>query len=81
MRMLAGDLWGGLAAAVVALPAAIGFGVAVYEPLGQSFNAQGVMAGMIGATLLAALAYRVALAFVVRRRRHFASHPKPDRSA
>ena len=44
VRLQAGDLWGGLAAAVVALPAAIGFGVAVYEPLGQSFNAQGVMA-------------------------------------
>ncbi len=58
MRMLAGDLWGGLAAAVVALPAAIGFGVAVYEPLGQNFNAQGVMAGMIGATLLGILAAR-----------------------
>ena len=58
MRVQAGDLWGGLAAAVVALPAAIGFGVAVYEPLGQSFNAQGVMAGMIGATLLGILAAR-----------------------
>jgi len=58
MRLQAGDVWGGLAAAVVALPAAIGFGVAVYEPLGQSFNAQGVMAGMIGATLLGVLAAR-----------------------
>ena len=39
VRLQAGDLWGGMATAVVALPAAIGFGVAVYEPLGQSFNA------------------------------------------
>ena len=58
MRLQAGDIWGGLAASVVALPAAIGFGVAVYEPLGQSFNAQGVMAGMVGATLLGVLAAR-----------------------
>jgi SulP family sulfate permease len=58
MRFKGGDIWGGLAAAVVALPAAIGFGVAVYEPLGQSFNAQGVMAGMVGATLLGVLAAR-----------------------
>ncbi len=58
VRLQAGDLWGGMAAAVVALPAAIGFGVAVYEPLGQSFNAQGVMAGMVGATLLGVLAAR-----------------------
>jgi SulP family sulfate permease len=58
MRVHAGDIWGGLAATVVALPAAIGFGVAVYEPLGQSYNAQGVMAGMVGATLLGVLAAR-----------------------
>ena len=58
MRVQTGDIWGGPAAAVVALPAAIGFGVAVYEPLGQSFNAQGVMAGMVGATLFGVLAAR-----------------------
>lgn len=52
LSLQAGDLWGGLAAMVVALPAAIGFGVTIYEPLGQAYNAQGVMAGMIGATLL-----------------------------
>ena len=40
-----------------------------------------MLGSLIGATLLATLAYRVALAFVVRRRRHFASPPKPDRSA
>ncbi len=58
MRVQAGDVWGGLAASVVALPAAISFGVAVYEPLGQGFNAQGVMAGMVGATVLGVLAAR-----------------------
>ena len=52
MRLQTGDIWGGLAAMMVALPAAIGFGVIVYEPLGQMYNAQGAMAGIIGATLL-----------------------------
>ena len=52
MRFQTGDIWGGLAAMMVALPAAIGFGVIVYEPLGQMYNAQGAMAGIIGATLL-----------------------------
>ena len=52
MRWQTGDVWGGLAAMMVALPAAISFGVIVYEPLGQMYNAQGAMAGIIGATLL-----------------------------
>ncbi len=53
MRLQTGDIWGGLAVMMmVALPAAIGFGVIVYEPLGQMYNAQGAMAGIIGATLL-----------------------------
>lgn len=56
MRIHSGDIWGGVAAAVVALPAAIGFGVAIYEPLGQAFNAQGAMAGMVGATMLGIVA-------------------------
>ncbi len=52
MRLQTGDMWGGLAAMMIALPAAISFGVIVYEPLGQMYNAQGAMAGIIGATLL-----------------------------
>ena len=52
MRVQTGDVWGGLAAMMVALPASISFGVIVYEPLGQMYNAQGAMAGIIGATLL-----------------------------
>lgn len=56
MRLHSGDIWGGIAAAVVALPAAIGFGVAIYEPLGQAYNAQGAMAGMVGATMLGIVA-------------------------
>ncbi|MGE3958759.1 MAG: DUF2062 domain-containing protein [Vicinamibacterales bacterium] len=35
----------------------------------------------IGAALLAALAYRLALAFVVRSRRHYAAHHKPPRAS
>ena len=35
----------------------------------------------LGAALLAAIAYRVALEFVVRRRRHHAAHLKPPRTA
>jgi SulP family sulfate permease len=49
MRVQSGDVWGGLAAMMVALPASISFGVIVYEPLGQMYNAQGAMAGIIGA--------------------------------
>jgi len=56
MRIQPGDIWGGISAALVALPAAIGFGVAIYEPLGQSYYAQGAMAGMVGATLLGVVA-------------------------
>jgi len=56
MRIQTGDIWGGISAALVALPAAIGFGVAIYEPLGQSYNAQGAIAGMVGATLLGIVA-------------------------
>lgn len=59
MRIQTGDMWGGISAALVALPAAIGFGVAIYEPLGQSYNAQGAMAGMVGATMLGIVAAKL----------------------
>ena len=47
-----GDLWGGLAAMLVALPAAIAFGVTIYSPLGASYVAQGALAGLLGVTAL-----------------------------
>jgi sulfate permease, SulP family len=47
-----GDLWGGLAAMLVALPSAIAFGVAIFSPLGRGMVAQGAFAGMVGATVL-----------------------------
>ncbi len=39
-----------------------------------------VIGSLIGASLLAAIAYRVALEFVVRRRRHFAAHQRHPRT-
>lgn len=53
---LRGDAWGGLAAMLVALPAAIAFGVTTYSPLGGGFAAQGALAGILGATALGLVA-------------------------
>ena len=49
---LPGDLWGGLAAMLVALPSAIAFGVTILSPLGHEYAAQGAIAGILGATAL-----------------------------
>lgn len=46
------DAWSGLAAALVALPSSIAFGVAIYAPLGASYASLGAVAGMLGAVLL-----------------------------
>ncbi|MCX7628272.1 MAG: SulP family inorganic anion transporter [Methylophilaceae bacterium] len=51
-----GDFWGGLAAMLVALPAAIAFGVTIYAPLGASYAAQGALAGILGVTAIGLLA-------------------------
>jgi SulP family sulfate permease len=48
-QQLAGDIWGGLAAALVALPSAVAYGVSVYALLGPAFLAYGVRAGILGA--------------------------------
>ncbi len=53
---LTNDLWGGLAAMLVALPSAIAFGVATFAALGEGFAAQGALAGMLGATALGLVA-------------------------
>lgn len=50
------DLWGGLASMLVALPAAIAFGVATYAVLGAPHAAQGAIAGMLGAAVLSLVA-------------------------
>lgn len=51
-----GDLWGGLAAMLVALPSAIAFGVAIVAPLGGVLGAQGAVAGILGAVALGLVA-------------------------
>ena len=53
---LAGDLWGGLAAMLVALPSAIAFGVTIFAPLGGTYAAQGAIAGILGVTALGLIA-------------------------
>ncbi len=55
-RHLGGDMWGGLAAMMVALPSAIAFGVTILAPLGPQFGAQGAVAGILGVTLLGLIA-------------------------
>jgi SulP family sulfate permease len=35
-KHLSGDIWGGFAAMLVALPSAIAFGVTIFSPLGSS---------------------------------------------
>jgi SulP family sulfate permease len=49
---ISGDLWGGFAAMLVALPSAIAFGVTILAPLGGGYAAQGAVAGILGATAL-----------------------------
>ncbi|KAB2928391.1 MAG: cyclic nucleotide-binding domain-containing protein [Dechloromonas sp.] len=53
---LTGDFWGGLAAMLVALPAAIAFGVSIYAAIAPSYAALGALAGIIGATVIGLLA-------------------------
>ena len=53
---LVGDIWGGFAAMLVALPSAIAFGVTIFSPLGAEFSARGALAGMLGVTILGLVA-------------------------
>ena len=46
------EIWGGLAAMLVALPQAVAFGVIVYSVLGASHAAEGAAAGIIGAAAI-----------------------------
>src|SRR3989304_296005 len=43
-----GGIWGGLAAMLVAFPAALAFGLLVSSPLGTAYAAVGAMAGILG---------------------------------
>jgi SulP family sulfate permease len=53
---LAGDFWGGLAAMLVALPAAIAFGVTIFSAIGPTYGSQGAFAGILGATAIGLIA-------------------------
>lgn len=50
------DLWGGLAAMLVALPSSIAFGVLVYSAMGNEYVGEGALAGIIGAAVLGLIA-------------------------
>lgn len=51
-----GDLWGGFAAMLVALPASVAFGVTVYSAISPQYAAFGAFAGILGATALGLIA-------------------------
>jgi SulP family sulfate permease len=51
-----GDLTGGLAAVLVALPSAVAFGLIVFGHLGGEFVAEGATAGIVGTVLLGLVA-------------------------
>ena len=51
-----GDLWGGLAAMLVAFPAAIAFGVTVYAGIGPVYAPFGAIAGITGAVVISLIA-------------------------
>ncbi len=55
-RTWTGDVWGGLASMLVALPSAIAFGVTIFSPLGAGYAAQGAIAGILGTTALGLIA-------------------------
>jgi SulP family sulfate permease len=53
---LSGDLWGGLASMLVALPSSIAFGVLVYTAIAPEYTGRGALAGMLGAAALGIVA-------------------------
>ena len=55
-RRWSGEVWGGLAAMLVALPSSVAFGVLTYTALGPMYVGEGAMAGLIGAAALGILA-------------------------
>jgi len=48
-RVQRGDLYGGLTAAVIALPLALAFGVAAFSPMGPAHASTGALVGLLGA--------------------------------
>lgn len=53
---IAGDFWGGTSAMLVALPAAIAFGVTIYAQLGAHYAAYGAIAGILGVVAVGVIA-------------------------
>jgi len=53
---LKGDLFGGLAATLVALPSAIAFGLIIFAPLGADYAARGAIGGIMGCIAIGLLA-------------------------
>lgn len=51
-----GDFWGGLASMLVALPAAVAFGVTVYSAISPQYAVFGALAGILGAAVLGLIA-------------------------
>ena len=51
-----GELWGGVAATLVALPSSIAFGVLVYAAIGPEHAGAGALAGILGAAALGIVA-------------------------
>ena len=51
-----GDVWGGFAAMLVALPASVAFGVTVYGAVDLHYAAFGALAGVLGAMALGLIA-------------------------
>lgn len=50
------ELWGGVAAALVALPSSIAFGVVAYTALGSAHAPAGALAGIVGAAIIGLVA-------------------------
>lgn len=50
------DFWGGTAAMLVSLPAAIAFGVTIYASLGGHYSAYGAIAGILGVAAIGIVA-------------------------
>jgi SulP family sulfate permease len=55
-QSFAGEIWGGLAAMLVALPSSIAFGVLVFSAISPELAGQGAMVGMLGAAALGIIA-------------------------
>ncbi|MBN2628744.1 MAG: hypothetical protein JXA95_18920, partial [Spirochaetales bacterium] len=53
---LAGDMFSGLAAALVSLPSAIAFGLIIYAPLGPHYGGKAAIAGIVGTAVLGLVA-------------------------